>query len=481
MRLARLQTCCALVVVLGMVACQSDSPTAPLATPAKISALSASKSPTYLVSIGASAPADLAARLEKAGGRIKKLSRKAGVAAVESDAADFASRVRTIAGVEGVGRDRVVQWVDPSERAVSADFLANDHQSNETFANLQWNLLAVQAPEAWHAGYTGQGVRVAVLDGGLNPTHIDLAGSVDVACSASMVEGFNFNQDVAGFSHATHVSGIIAARDNGVGTIGIAPGATIIGVKVLQNGTGSFEDVIEGILYAADPAADPAHAGCARADIINMSLGDTFIPTSEDRELIKALDKATTFAYQHGVTVIASAGNDATYHDKGSPWVTVPAQSRDVISVSATGPVGFAVGYPNGATNFSEPASYTNFGKSVVTLGAPGGNDELPGNALCSIPRIPVGAVTTACFVFDFVISPGTLGPNNTGYFFAEGTSMAAPATAAIAALIIQKNAGSMSPAQVKARLQQSAADLGKPGEDEFYGKGFVNALRAVR
>jgi subtilisin family serine protease len=78
------------------------------------------------------------------------------------------------------------------------------------------------------------------------------------------------------------------------------------------------------------------------------------------------------------------------------------------------------------------------------------------------------------------VMSPGSLGPSNTGYFWAAGTSMASPHVAGVAALIIGKY-GHLPPAQVEAKLQQSADDLGKPGNDEFYGAGFVNALRAVQ
>ena len=129
-----------------------------------------------------------------------------------------------------------------------------------------------------------------------------------------------------------------------------------------------------------------------------------------------------------------------------------------------------------GATNFSRPASYSNFGKSIVHFAAPGGDDVFPGNANCN-----VGGFVLPCFVADFVISPGSLAPDNTGYFFADGTSMAAPAAAGVAALIIEKNGGPMKPAQVEAALRHSADDLGKPGKDEFYGHGFVNAFRAVQ
>jgi subtilisin family serine protease len=473
-----------MVVLIGIAACQDDpAPTAPSDTSPTLSTpQSAKQSKTYLISFAESAPGDLAARLASAGGKVKKINREAGVASVESDAADFARRAGAIQGVEGVGQDRVIQWVDPNERFFEAGEApegsgagAASIGDNERFFGIQWAPKSIQAPEAWDLGARGNGVRVAVLDGGLNATHQDLAGSVDEACSASMVAGFNFNQDLGVFSHATHVAGIVAAQDDGLGTIGVAPGATIMGVKVLHGGTGSFGDVIEGILYAADPSTTPGKENCARADVINMSLGATFIPTKEDKELLKALDRATKFADKHGVTVIASAGNDAVNHDEEKKAVTIPAMSARVLAISATGPVGFALG----ATNFTRPASYTNFGKALVELGGPGGDFVLPGEDLCTLPTPGFPPVTTQCWVFDMVISPGSLTGNS--YFFAAGTSMSAPAVAGVAALIIEKNGGSITPSQVQAALRQSADDLGKPGKDEFYGHGFVNALRAVQ
>lgn len=481
----RLLWSCTLLVV-GVSACQENAPpTSPSESSPIVSApQSAQKSPTYLISFAASAPGDLEARIASAGGQLKKIHREAGVASAASDDPAFAQRVRAIKGVEGVGRDRVFSWVDPNlrvveadEAPVSSDITATSIGDNETFFGIQWAPKAIGAPAAWDAGARGTGVRVAVLDGGLNATHLDLAGGVDVGCSASMVTGFTFNQDVGTFSHATHVAGIVAARDNNVGTIGIAPGATIIGVKVLHGGNGSFEDVIDGILYAANPGATPGKEGCERADIINMSLGATFVPEPGDEVLLKALDRATTYAEMQGVTVIASTGNDGVDLDAEKRAVTVPAMSARVLAVSATGPVGFALG----ATNFSRPASYTNFGKAVVELGAPGGDGVLPGDALCTLPLPGFGSITHFCWVFDLVISSASLAPNNTGYSWAAGTSMAAPAAAGVAALIIEQNGGSMTPAQVQAALRQTSDDLGKPGKDRFYGHGFVNALQAIQ
>ena len=469
-------------MLVGLTACQQDSaPTSPSDRPSISVKKSSTQGSLYLVSFSATAPTDLQARLTTAGGKVKRIFKGAGIAKVESDAPNFAAAAAAIPGVEGVGKDRTIQWIDPNMRIRKAKSASKPTGiksasigDNETFFGTQWAPKAIHAPEAWDAGATGTGVRVAVIDGGLNDTHIDLAGGVDVGCSISMVDGFQFNQDdnPDGFSHATHVAGIIAARDNSIGTIGIAPGATLIGVKVLQGGSGSFGDVIEGILYAADPSSTPGKESCARADIINMSLGATFIPEKGDKELLKALDKATTFADKHGVLVVAAGGNEGISLDQFKKAVSIPAMSARVLGVSATGPVGFALG----ATNFSRLASYSNFGKALVNFAAPGGDAVLPGNDLCQIAPI-----IAPCFVFDFVLSPGTLAPDNTGYFFATGTSMATAHVTGVAALIIGKHGGNMKPEQVRAALQQSADDLGKPGFDAVYGQGFVNAFKAVQ
>ncbi len=465
---------------LSLGGCDPESPATGPGTQAVGPALaSVSASSSYLIlGKGNKLPKDLAAKVTAAGGTLTRSVSVIGVAAATSSSPDFKSKAAAISGVDAVALDETVQWISPNERVVDAGAVnPDDHGENETFYNAQWAPGAIHAPEAWHAGYIGTGVRVAVLDGGLNNLHIDLDGSVDVARSASFVSGFNFNEDVPGFSHATHVAGIVAAQDDGVGTIGIAPGATIIGVKVLQAGTGSFESVIAGIVYAATPISQ----GGAGANIINMSLGGDFDRQGRDNaQLASAMSRATTYAYQQGVTVIASAGNDAFDFDHTNNLISIPALSANVITVAATGPVGFAVGWPSGATNFSRPASYTNFGQSAIDFAAPGGDFVLPGNAPCTLPRNTGGTITLPCWAFDLVVSPASI-PATNSYSWAAGTSMAAPHVAGVAALIIQKNGGSMHPAQVEAALRQSADDLGKPGNDDFYGRGFVNALRAVQ
>lgn len=418
---------------------------------------------------------DQANAVTRAGGSVTFSHRKGGVGVITSSAPDFLERALASGVFSGGAADRVVQWQKPVREFEFNESIVTP--GDETFINLQWNVQSVKAPAAWAAGFTGQGVRVAVLDGGIHSTHQDLDANLDLVRSASFVPGQPFNNDTGTFWHGTHVAGIIAAEDNALGTIGVAPNATIIGVKVLHSGSGAFSWVIQGILYAATPISE----GGAGAEIINMSLGAVF-PRSDPGagELISALNKAVNYAMRHNVLVVSSAGNDAIDFDHSGDLITVPADSGSGLAVSATGPEGYAVNYPNGATNFRRQASYTNFGNSLIWVAAPGGDFALPGNAVCSVPRTVGAPVVNLCWVFDMVLSTSRgAGASTTSYSFAAGTSMAAPAAAGVAALIKQRTPG-ISVGALKNKLANTADDEGAVGHDPIYGRGFVNAHRAV-
>jgi lantibiotic leader peptide-processing serine protease len=250
-------------------------------------------------------------------------------------------------------------------------------------------------------------------------------------------------------------------------------------VKALHNGSGSFGAIIAAILYASTPLSE----GGGGADIINMSLGATFAMGGGNTgagRLVAALNKAVNFAGKNTL-VVSAAGNGALDLDHTGSVITVPAQSGSGIAVAATGPVGYAVGFPNGATNFRRPASYTNFGNSTIWVAAPGGDAVFtPTSQLCSVPAVPAGTLTAPCFVLDLVLSTARgAAASTTTYAFASGTSMAAPAASAVAALIKQRFPN-ISVGALKNRLAQSADDEGANGHDPFYGRGFVNARRAV-
>lgn len=433
-----------------------------------VGTLAAAEPKTYVVSAARWGAAQNAA-VAAAGGQVSFQHDGAGLAVVTSENPDFATALAASNAVQSVDEDMTVQWQEPTNFVELDETVVNPN--NDTYyTNIQWAPQAVEAPGAWAAGYTGAGVRVAIVDGGIFSTHADLAANIDVAASRSFVTGFAFNTDTGTFWHGTHVAGIVAAIDNTIGVVGIAPGATIVGVKVLHNGSGSFGAVISGILYAATPLS----AGGGGADIINMSLGAVFARGGGNTgagPLVAAMNKAVNYADRFGVLVVSAAGNSALDLDHTGSVIAVPAQSGSGIAVSATGPLGFGLG----ATNFRRMASYTNYGTSAITVAGPGGDFVLPGNAFCTKLTSTGGAITRPCWVFDMVLST-----SRAGYSWAAGTSMAAPAASAVAALIRQANPG-ISLGALKTKLEQSADDEGKQGRDPFYGRGFVNARKAVQ
>lgn len=425
----------------------------------------------------------LIAKIEANGGTITRTIPEVGIVVVESDDANFLSKAGRLPGVQDAMPDIRIQWVPEQETiAVTAEEYANPPASSDDdfFFDLQWGHDAVDAPEAWNAGYRGAGVRVAVIDGGYDLDHPDLAPNINLDLSANFIEGETLEYALPDtFSHGTHVAGTIAAADNGFGTIGIAPEAELVLIKGLDDeGSGPFSAIIAGIIHAAN----------VDADVINMSLGATIpkncaFPNDEGSidkfpavfcvSLLNAVNSAVTYAYQSGATVIAAIGNAGADLDKDKSIIEIPGQGPHHLGISATGP--FFWGADSKAFSLDYPSVYTNYGFSGVDLAAPGG-DYFSAFFVDGFAPCTVAGLTRPCYVFDFVFSTG-----NGGWYWSVGTSMASPHAAGVAALIIGKNGGDMHPAQVIAQMKKSADDLGKPGKDPFYGNGRVNAFKAVQ
>ena len=448
------------------------------------------ESRSYLIlSEGNKLPKKLADKVADVDGTLTSTIPEIGIAVAASSDLNFATKAIKIKGLRSVVPDVKLQWIEPLHQEAIEVEVGNPPFSGDDdfYFDLQWGHDAVDAPEAWDAGARGAGVRVAVLDTGFDLDHVDLAPNINLALSANFVPGEALGYSLPDpFSHGSHTAGTIAAADNGFGTIGVAPEAELVLVKVLGDaGSGAFSWVIAGIM----------HAAIVDADIINMSLGATlskhgfideetgeWVSANEVAELRVALGKATTYAYQHGTTIIASAGNDANDGDHDADQIHLPSDSPHVISVSATAPFGWAYDF---TADLDEPAHYTNYGQSVIDFAAPGGDWDLYYSdpfTFCTIMAAGWLPVTRPCYVFDYVFSTGSnLNPFVASYFWGSGTSMAAPHVCGVAAIIIGENGGDMHPAQVEAALRKSADDLGKPGNDDFYGKGRVNAYNAVK
>lgn len=189
------------------------------------------------------------------------------------------------------------------------DYLEEDAKVEFSGQVTPWGIPHVKATDVQQTGVTGSGVKVGILDTGIDYTHEDL----QVAGGGTFVEGTLDYMDDNG--HGTHVAGTVSSADNIVGVLGVAPQVNLYAIKVLdQYGNGNYSDIIAGIEWAI--AND--------MDIINMSFGGS----TSSRTLQKVVDKA----YNGGILLISSAGNNG-YDKKGS--ITYPAAYEAVIAVGA--------------------------------------------------------------------------------------------------------------------------------------------------
>lgn len=247
--------------------------------------------------------------------------------------------------IEAFSKNPNVEYVESNFIAYALDFppIPNDPD----FAPNQWGLqntgqviagvagtndADIDAPEAWNIT-TGNFVKVAVLDTGIDQTHPDLSSKIDLN------ENFTGSSTVDDFyGHGTHVAGIVAAlTNNGTGVAGVCPECRLLNGKVLNDsGSGAYSWIANGIIWATDSGAK----------VINMSLGGS--------QKSATLESAVNYAWSQGVVVVAAAGNSA------NPSKTYPGAYNNVVAVAAT-------------TNKDLKASFSSYG-SWVSIAAPGQN-----------------------------------------------------------------------------------------------------------
>ena len=325
---------------------------------------------------------------------------------------------------------------------------------DDFFYELQWGHGAVHAAKAWQYG-RGEGVRVALLDNGIDADHKDIGPNLNTELSVSFVPQENWPaRSGFYFHHGTHVAGLIAAAENSYGGIGVAPKSELVAVKVASESTGSgaFSWLLRGIVYAAEQQADIAHIG------LGAMLPKERVSGLAAVELQDMLEVVARHAYDKGVLLFAPAGDDQKNLDDCCLYL--PGGAEPFITVSAVSPKGWAF---DPYTNLHLAASYSNFGQTYADLSAPGGDVQHPGNEECTI-----AGMKRPCWVFDLVFSTTA-----EGWAWASGTSAASAHAAGVAALIKSWHTDA-SPDELESLLLSYATKAGKkPGKDVFYGPGY--------
>ncbi len=513
-------------------------------------------------------PEEAAAAIQAAGGTVESVTAEVGVALVSSSDGAFLDRVRTRGEIRGAARNHAVGTARPDmphryaeERPAAMERAGQGSGANreprtdaEPLSDLQWDMEMIEAtPDGAHRRATGEGVDVGIIDTGIDGSHPDLAPNFDADRSRNFTtdipdidgpceyEGCADPADVDHNGHGTHVAGVVAAADNDFGILGVAPDATLVNLRAGQD---------SGFFFLYETVAALVYAGTARLDVVNMSFytdpwlynctsrdeyleGDVTDEELAQQRLVRELvEAAVSFAHNRGVTLVGAAGNEhldkaaPTRLDETSPdfppdaarprvvantCLTMPNEAPQIISVTAVGPS-------------TTKADYSSYGLDEVEIAAPGGfyldffgtpEFQTPGNLILS--SYPLGAAIEQELAdpggepideFSFLYCDDDV----CGFYtYLQGTSMASPHVAGVAALVVEAHgratAGGglvLKPDAVERILLDTATDLpcpaagvedytdegrtpdfnavceGTTDENGLYGEGLVNAEAAV-
>ena len=372
----------------------------------------------------------------------------------------------------------------------SAEATDIDEPEEPIFWEQQWDKRLMDIPEA-HETATGDGVRVAVIDSGIEP-HPDLDPNLNTDLSVRFKNGEAIFEgephDMLPGGHGTQVAGSIAA--SGFGSIGVAPDAELVSVNITQLdlpvGQWTLVDLLLSLEYALE----------IDADVVNMSLLSLAGPQESGLQsdewiggLRAALERLTNMLAREGIVMTASAGNEAENLQTGGEWF-FPGGMQGVLNVSATG--------PNDKLTY-----YSNYGSRWIDVAAPGGGYETAKKTWCTEEMLILGcedeeddpvdpfgieaidecacepADLPAFFNLPLTTVPDDPPPGASAVWGrGSGTSAAAPQVAGVAALVKEANPD-LNARQIEQVIKQSAEFVRGQGDDDL-GAGRVNAVKAV-
>ncbi|MCX4760999.1 S8 family serine peptidase [Streptomyces sp. NBC_01275] len=497
----------AVPVVLSLTAAFGSLPTAASAAPVTTPATQTADAGTLAYVVNTKVDHRTIGSVKKAvvaaGGTVVAAYDKIGVLVVHSANPDFGPQIRAVRGVQSAGATRTAplspagttdegaaQVLSKAE-AAKIEKASDAAGQSEPLEADQWDLRAIGADKAAEINPGSKKVTVAVIDTGVDDTHPDLAPNFSASQSANCVGGVADTSEgawrpyTAEDYHGTHVAGEIAAARNGIGVAGVAPGVKVAGIKVSDPKDGLFypENVVCAFVFAADHGVEITNNSYYVDPWLYNCMDDP-----DQKAIVDSVNRAQLYAQNKGTLNVASAGNsnhdldsdalvDSSSPDDSTPVTRtidphecfdVPTQLPGVVTVSAVGVKG-------------TKSYYSTYGLGAIDVAAPGGDKY-------QIPDTPSanGRVLSTL-------------PNNT-YGFLQGTSMASPHVAGVAALLKSTHPHA-TPAQLQALLKLQADNPGCPAEpydgngdgvvdatcvggkryNGFFGFGVVNALRAVK